>query len=306
MLKKAFLFGPWRIPLIARNIQHDSPRLPPWKAKRGQELWAVVPDTVLMQIVSWNVNGIRSCWDSGLSAFLAEERPEIILFQEVKSQQDALPGFIYEPENYQALWHLGGRPGYSGVGAFVRKDLVQPLWHVKGIGVPEIDYEGRVLTLEFEQFFVVTAYFPNSGPGGKRLEFKLNFCRLMKKFCDSLQSRGKGVLLTGDFNIAPSPLDLFSIQASSGEPGVLTEEVSWLNQWLDEGWVDVFRRDRPDQGSHFSWWSYFDDDRCHNRGWRIDLAVADEAFAPALKTELRPDILGSDHCPVVTTWNAHL
>jgi exodeoxyribonuclease III len=257
-----------------------------------------------MRIVSWNVNGIRACWDSALREYLEKERPDIVLFQEVKSQLSGLPEEIAAPSEYHAFWHCGGRPGYSGVGAYVSRDLDPPLWTLKGIGVPEIDAEGRVLTLEFEDFFVVTAYFPNSGAGGRRLEFKSEFCRLMEIFCRGLRGRGKGVLLTGDFNIAPSDLDLHSVSLNRGEPGTLPAEVAWLNRMTDNGWVDVFRRDRQGEPGHYSWWSFFDDDRARNRGWRIDHALSSSELAPRLEAKLRPDIFGSDHCPLETLVRA--
>ncbi len=245
------------------------------------------------------MNGIRACWENGLKDFLYRENPEVIAFQEVKSQRASLPPEIAEPEGYSTLWHCGGRPGYSGVAAFIREDAEQPLWWVKGLGIPEVDAEGRVLTLEFSDFFLVTAYFPNSGAGGRRVDFKASFCRQMETFCRHLRDRGKGVILTGDFNIAPAGIDLHSVEENRGHPGTLTAETQWMNGLLERGWVDVFRRDRPEQEGHFSWWSFFDDDRAHNRGWRIDHVVASADFAPRVKAELLPEVMGSDHCPVV-------
>lgn len=251
-----------------------------------------------MHIVSWNVNGIRACWENGLSDFLAETAAQVLTFQEVKSQVQNLPDEIRNPVSHHAFWHCGGRPGYSGVGAYVRKDGPQPEWVLKGIGIPEIDAEGRVLTLEFADFFLVTSYFPNSAAGGRRLDFKLRFCRAMKTFCENLRRRGKGVILTGDLNIAPTDLDLHSPAQAKGSSGVLKEEIAWMTDILSQGWVDVFRRDRPGEGGHYSWWSFFDDDRTHNRGWRIDHVVASLDLAPRVRANLLPDIMGSDHCPI--------
>ena len=262
---------------------------------------APVDDHIGMRIVSWNVNGIRACWETALQSFLENERPEVILFQEVKSQLSGLPPEIAAPVGYRPYWHTGGRPGYSGVGAYVSTDIAQPNWLIKGIGVPEIDAEGRVLTLEFENFYLITAYFPNSGAGGRRLGFKTEFCRLMGIFCRGLASRGKAVVLTGDFNIAPSDLDLYSVDANRGEPGTLPAERAWMNEFTDEGWVDLFRRDREGEEGHYSWWSFFDDDRAANRGWRIDHAVSTGDIAARFTAELRPDIFGSDHCPLQLT-----
>lgn len=252
-----------------------------------------------MQIVSWNVNGIRACWGNGLEEFLRETTPDVITFQEVKSQVQTLPPEIVEPEGYRAIWHSGGRPGYSGVGAMIRKDAPQPIWSLKGLGLPDIDAEGRVLTLEFESFFLVSAYFPNSGAGARRVKFKNRFCEKMQTFCENLRGRGKGVVLTGDFNIAPTPLDLHAADQVKGQPGTLSSEVGWMDRFLKAGWVDVFRRDKEGETGHYSWWSFFDDDREHNRGWRIDHVVASLEFSKRVTAKLRPDVFGSDHCPVV-------
>lgn len=255
-----------------------------------------------MRMVSWNVNGIRACWGNGLEQFLLKEQPDILTLQEVKSQHDSLPAEIVAPPGYSTLWHSGGRPGYSGVGAYLRKGTVQPLWILKGMGVPDIDSEGRCLTMEFETFFLVSAYFPNSGSRGRREPYKKEFCRLMRVFCDNLRARGKGVLLTGDYNIAPYDIDLFNPQAVSGQAGTLESEISWMRSMLEEGWIDLVRRDREGETGHYSWWSFFDQDRDHNRGWRIDHALASPDLATTMTARLRPDIYGSDHCPLEVVW----
>lgn len=253
-----------------------------------------------MRIVSWNVNGIRACWGNGLRDFLDQVHPDVITFQEVKSLPETLPDEIRHPDGFRAIWHCGGRPGYSGVAAFIREDAVQPLWHLKGMGLPHIDSEGRCLTLEFDDFFLVSAYFPNSGGRARRKEYKSMFCRTMRHFCHNLSQRGKSVLLTGDYNIAPFDIDLYSPQAAQGQPGTLDSEVRWMRTMLEEGWVDLFRRDRPGEPGHYSWWSFFDQDREFNRGWRIDHALAlGSDFSARLSCHLRPDVPGSDHCPVV-------
>lgn len=258
-----------------------------------------------MRIVSWNVNGIRACWGNGLREFLAQDRPDVITFQEVKSKPEALPDEILHPAGYRAVWHCGGRPGYSGVAAFIREDVAQPLWFLKGLGLPEIDSEGRCLTLEFDDFFLVTTYFPNSGDRARRESYKIMFCRTMRTFCLNLLRRGKGVLLTGDYNIAPFDIDLHDPQSVKGQPGTLDSETGWMRSMLEEGWVDVFRRDRAGESGHYTWWSFFDQDRDYNRGWRIDHALAaGEDFSTRLTSHLRADVPGSDHCPVVVEVNS--
>lgn len=257
-----------------------------------------------MKLVSWNVNGIRAAWDQGLEQFLAQEQPDVVGFQEIKSQRDALPDSIAEPNDYHALWHSGGRPGYSGVGIYLhKKHSLEQHWWVKGLGDPEFDREGRVLTLELPEFFFVTAYFPNSGPGGRRLPFKLEFCRKIEKFCRNLRARGKEVVLCGDLNIAPQEVDVHDPADARGASGFLGPEREWLEQFLQRGWVDVFRAHQGDEPGHYTWWSFFDDDRANNRGWRIDSFLASPGLATRLRVEHHVQVMGSDHCPIQATLN---
>lgn len=253
-----------------------------------------------MRIASWNVNGIRAAWSNGLSDYLSTVAPDILGVQEVKSQVSALPDEILNPPGYRTLWHCAGRPGYSGVGMFVRDHLwTEALWSVAGMGLPEVDSEGRVLTLELPDLFYVCAYFPNSGPGGRRIGYKLEFCRSMEKFCANLQRRGKPVLLAGDLNIAPYPIDVYSTESAAGAAGFLPPERAWLRGFLEGPWVDVFRRDHPEETGHFTWWTFFDNERDENKGWRIDSFLASQELAPHVHCEIHSGVRGSDHCPVL-------
>jgi exodeoxyribonuclease-3 len=255
-----------------------------------------------VRIASWNVNGIRAAWGNGLSEYLATVAPDILGVQEVKSHRAALPPEILDPPGYRTIWHSAGRPGYSGVGLFVSEHLAAANpWFVRGMGRPEVDAEGRVLTLELPDFFFVTAYFPNSGAGGRRIDYKLDFCRGIEKFCSNLERRGKPVLLAGDLNIAPYPIDVFSTDDASGTSGYLPPERAWLRGFLEGPWVDVFRRDHPEQPGHFTWWSFFDNDREENRGWRIDSFLVSATLADRVRCEIQSHVKGSDHCPVLAT-----
>lgn len=253
-----------------------------------------------MKIATWNVNGVRTAWEKGLRDYLRVEQPDVLGIQEVKCAHHALPEEIVNPPGYRTLWHCAARSGYSGVGMFIKEELADSgLWSVAGMGRPEIDVEGRVLTLELADFFYLTAYFPNSGAAGRRLDYKLEFCRLIEKLCVNLERRGKPVLLAGDLNIAPFPIDVYSSQESAGTAGFLPAERAWLRKFLEGPWVDVFRRDRPEEQGHFTWWSFFDDDRAHNRGWRIDSFLASKSLAPRVRCEIQTHVMGSDHCPVM-------
>ena len=259
-----------------------------------------------MKLATWNVNGIRAAWGNGLADFLNDEKPDLLGIQEVKCQQNDLPPEIHEPEGYRAFWHCGGRPGYSGVAVLVRRSAIDPVWTVSGLGLPEFDREGRVLTVEMPGFFFVTAYFPNSGPGGRRVAYKLEFCRRIAQFCESLRRRGKPVILCGDLNIAPGDIDVYDAQGAAGSAGFLQAERDWLAEFLRGNWVDVFRRDQPQAPDCFTWWSFFDEDRANNRGWRIDSFLVSDDLAPVVKSEHRVEVMGSDHCPVVAEVGAEL
>lgn len=255
-----------------------------------------------MRIATWNVNGIRACWGNGLADYLQQVAPDLLAVQEVKCQPSALSEAIRKPPGYSTVWHCGERPGYSGVGMFIKDEIAAAgPWSVHGIGLPEIDREGRVLTLELPEFFYVTAYFPNSGLGGRRLEYKLAFCRAMEKFLGNLVRRGKPVMLAGDLNIAAEELDVFTNDSAAGVAGYLPPERRWLQGFLQGPWVDVFRRDHPGETGHYTWWSFFDDDRARNRGWRIDSFLVSQGLAPAVSCEIQAHVTGSDHCPVMAT-----
>ena len=255
-----------------------------------------------MRIASWNVNGIRACWDKGLADYLRETAPDILGVQEVKARPGGLPPEITSPPGYRTLWHGAARPGYSGVGLFVSEAWAsRGLWHVAGMGLPEVDCEGRVITLELPDFFYVNVYFPNSGLGGRRMAYKLEFCLRMETFLANLRRRGKPVLLAGDLNIAPYPIDVHDTEKAGGEAGYLPPERAWLRRFLEGPWVDVFRRDHPGESGHYTWWTFFDDDRAANRGWRIDTFVASDELAPRVRCEIHAGVMGSDHCPVAAT-----
>jgi exodeoxyribonuclease-3 len=257
---------------------------------------------VLVRISTWNVNGIRACWDKGLARYLQTVAPEVMGVQEVKGQREGLPAGIGSPPGYRTLWHCAARPGYSGVGMFVKEEwAARVLWHVMGVGIPTVDEEGRVMTLELPDFFYVNAYFPNSGEGGRRIGYKLEFCAWMETFLTNLRRRGKPVLLAGDLNIAPHPIDVHSTMSAAGQAGYLPPERLWLRRFLEGPWVDVFRRDRPEETGHFTWWSFYEGERDLNMGWRIDTFIASEDLAPRVRCEIHSQVMGSDHCPVMAT-----
>ncbi len=247
-----------------------------------------------MKLVSWNVNGVRSVNRYGFNDWLAEYSPDVVCLQETKAQKDQLTEEILNPHKYGSHWHSAVDKGYSGVSMYFKKE---PLNILEGIGKSEVDSEGRVLTLEYKNFFLVNAYFPNSGRDHSRLGYKLQFCKDILAFLGKLKKK-KHVLLCGDFNIAHNEIDLANPKTNTKNAGFLPEERAWMESFLKKDFFDVFRKFNKDPGQ-YTWWSYRPGVRERNIGWRLDYFCADIDFADQLKSMVHlTKIKGSDHCPV--------
>ena len=252
-----------------------------------------------MRIVSWNVNGIRAVTKKGFMSWLLKEAPDILCLNETKAGPDQLPKELLDIETggkvYKSYWATAKRKGYAGVGIY---SAIEPL-EVRPWGKEAFDDEGRVLIAEYDAFSLISAYFPNSQEGGKRLEYKLEFCDAMLRFCNALVKKGRHFVLCGDYNVAHMPIDLARPRENEGSPGYLPEERAWMDKFLNAGYVDTFRHFHPDKGSQYTWWSYRADSRERNVGWRIDYQCVDNAFLPNVKSAaIRADVMGSDHCPI--------
>ena len=244
--------------------------------------------------VSWNVNGLRAVLGKGFAEALESLDADIVALQEIKAHPEQLPEEITTLPGYRQFWHPAERKGYSGTAIFSKKE---PLAVHYGIGKPEFDCEGRVLTLEFADYFFVTAYFPNAQDELKRLDFKLAFDAAMLEYMNRLRAQ-KTVLLCGDFNVAHKEIDLARPKENRGNPGFSDEERAWMDSLLDAGYVDTFRKFCPDPGQ-YSWWSYRANARAKNIGWRIDYFVVDAlSESRVLEAAIHSGIPGSDHCPV--------
>lgn len=248
-----------------------------------------------MKLVSWNVNGVRSCWNKGLADYLKLENADVVCLQETKIQDDKLTNDIRNPFKYNSFWSCADKNGYSGVGTYSK---TEPESFRNGIGVPEFDSEGRVHTLEFKDFYLVNAYFPNSRRDHSRLPYKLEFCAAIKKYLDKLK-KSKHVIICGDFNIAHKEIDLKNPKTNKDNAGFLPEERAWMDRFLSSGYTDTFRMFESG-GDHYTWWSYRPGIRKRNIGWRIDYHCIDDGFKPAVKKSvIRSEIMGSDHCPIL-------
>lgn len=251
-----------------------------------------------LKLLSWNVNGIRAVLRRDGFSFLDAARPDVLCLQEVRAtpgQAAAVaPGGAVLPRFPHQLWNPAPRPGYSGTATFSR---IAPRSVRLGIGSPEHDGEGRVLTAEFDRLFVVNVYTPNSQRELGRLPFRVRWDRAFLRFIRRLERR-KPVLFCGDINVAHEEIDLARPKENRGTHGFTDEERAGFAAVMRAGFVDTFR-DRVKEGGHYTWWNVSSRSRARNVGWRIDYVVVSAALGPNVRDAfIMPEVTGSDHCPV--------
>jgi exodeoxyribonuclease-3 len=248
-----------------------------------------------MKIISWNVNGVRSALKKGLLEFMEKSNADVICLQETKAH----PGDVQHvawPRGYEVFWNSAEKKGYSGTAVLTR---IKPKSVWNGIGAKVHDTEGRVLAVEFPDFWLANVYQPNSQRGLTRVEYRVKkwdpaFRRYLKK----LQSKGKPAVFCGDLNVAHNEIDLTNPKTNRKNAGFTHEERESFSRTLAMGFLDTFREFEKGPG-HYSWWSQMGDCRKRNIGWRVDYVVAAEKLKPALKKAwISPEVMGSDHCPV--------
>ncbi len=245
-----------------------------------------------MKIISWNVNGLRACIKKGFFDFLASENPDIICLQETKMQQEQKD---FELDGYFDFWNSAEKKGYSGTAIFSK---TQPINVTYDFGIAEHSTEGRVITAEYEDFFLVCCYTPNAQSELKRIDYRMSFEDDFRNYLCSLKET-KPVILCGDLNVAHNPIDLKNAKANIGNPGYSYEERGKMTELLESGFVDSFRHFYPEKEHAYSWWSYRGSARENNTGWRIDYFVVSGGFEEKLNDSyILPEVLGSDHCPV--------
>ncbi len=251
-----------------------------------------------MRLISWNVNGLRSVWSKGFSEWLTSEKPDFVCLQEIKIQDHQLTDDHRTPKGYSSYFHFAEKPGYSGLAIYSKKE---PINIETGIGCKEIDCEGRVLSLEYQDFVLVNTYFPNSRRDHSRLKEKLEFCSKIQTFLDKKVKKGKNILLCGDMNIAHNEIDLANPKSNQKNAGFLPEERAWMTQFLSSGYSDTFRQFNSDPG-HYTWWSNRPGVRDKNIGWRLDYFISNNDYKDRIKlVKHHPQIKGSDHCPIELT-----
>ena len=245
-----------------------------------------------MKLVSWNVNGIRACVQKGFEETFKKFDADIFCIQESKMQEGQLN---LELDGYKQYWNYAEKKGYSGTAIFTKKE---PLSVKYGIDIEEHDKEGRVITLEFERFYIVTVYTPNSQNELARLSYRMEWEDAFKKYLLELKNR-KEVIVCGDMNVAHNEIDLKNPKTNRKNAGFTDEEREKFSVLLNEGFIDTFRYLYPDVTERYSWWSYRFKAREKNAGWRIDYFLISEGLENNLQeAEIHSDILGSDHCPV--------
>ena len=245
-----------------------------------------------MKLISWNVNGFRAVLKKGFDDFFNEVDADIFCIQETKMQEGQVE---VEYEGYKQYWNSAIKKGYSGTLVFTKKEPIRVSY---GIGIEELDREGRVITLEFKDFFLVNCYTPNSQRELTRLSYRMNWEDDFRKYLVKLD-RKKPVILCGDLNVAHQEIDLKNPKTNRHNAGFTDEERDKMTKLLNSNFTDSFRYFYPDKTDAYTWWSYMGNSRSKNIGWRIDYFIISEKLEKRLKSAtIYPDIYGSDHCPI--------
>ena len=245
-----------------------------------------------LKLISWNVNGIRACITKGFKEFFEKENADIFCIQETKCMQDQIE---LEFKGYQSYWNSAEKKGYSGTAIFTKQ---KPITIKYGIGIEEHDKEGRVITLEFEKFYMVNVYTPNSKRELERLDYRMIWENEMRKYLLHLNEK-KPVIMCGDLNVAHEEIDLKNPKTNRHNAGFTDEEREKMTELLNSGFTDSFRYLYPNKEEAYSWWSYMGRAREKNIGWRIDYFLVSNDIKENIKeAKIFPEIYGSDHCPV--------
>lgn len=246
-----------------------------------------------MKLISWNVNGLRACVGKGFLDYFKEQQADIFCLQETKLQEGQIE---LELDGYHQYWNYSEKKGYSGTAIFTKE---KPISVHYGIGIEEHDKEGRVITLEFEKFYMITVYTPNSQEKLARLDYRMKWEEDFKNYLLELDKK-KPVIVCGDLNVAHKEIDLKNPKTNRKNAGFSDEEREKMTKLLESGFVDSFRYFYPNKTDIYSWWSYRFSARAKNAGWRIDYFLVSDRIKENMKgAEIHTEILGSDHCPVL-------
>lgn len=249
----------------------------------------------MLKFISWNVNGLRACYDKGFADVFNRLEADFFCLQETKMQEGQLD---VQFEGYQSYWNYAEKKGYSGTAIFSK---VKPLSVTYGLGIEEYDHEGRVITLELESYYLITVYTPNSQEELRRLDYRMKWDDDFRAYLKKLEEK-KPVIVCGDLNVAHKEIDLKNPKTNRKNAGFTDEERAKFTTLLESGFTDTFRYFYPEQEGIYSWWSYRFKAREKNAGWRIDYFLTSDSLKDKLRgAQIHTDILGSDHCPVELT-----
>ncbi len=248
-----------------------------------------------MELLSWNVNGIRACARNGFVDWLTTRSADVVCVQETRAQPEQLGDELLHPAGYHSFWHSAQKKGYSGVATYTKRP---PSRVIEGLGIARFDREGRVLITEFRNLAVINAYFPNTQHDHARLRFKLEFCRAIRSRMDAYRADGRNVVLCGDYNIAHCEIDLARPKQNKNNAGFLPQERRWMDRFTRAGYVDTFRA-RCGEPGRYTWWSQRFGLRERNVGWRLDYFFVDSDLSRRVRRAfIEAEVRGSDHCPV--------
>ena len=255
-----------------------------------------------IKILSYNVNGIRAALNKGFESWLQAANPDVLCLQETKALQEQVDTQVFEKLGYNHFWFSAQKKGYSGVAILTKKE---PQSIVYGTGIEQMDFEGRVLRVDFSDVSVISLYLP-SGTNTDRLDYKFQFMDEFQVYIDELKKEVPQLVICGDYNICHQAIDIHDPVRNKTVSGFLPEERAWIDGFMRSGFIDSFRHLNPNP-HHYSWWSYRANARANNKGWRIDYAlVAERLEDKILKSYILPEAKHSDHCPVGVELNLEL
>ena len=250
-----------------------------------------------MKIISYNVNGIRAAIQKGFTTWLEEQAADIICIQELKAEREQVDTQAIEDLGYHIYWHSAQKKGYSGVAIFSK---IKPNHVEIGCGIEKYDFEGRVIRLDFDHVSVMSVYMPSGSSGDERQAFKMEWLADFHTYAHQLRTQIPNLIISGDYNICHRAIDIHNPKGNANSSGFLPEEREWMENFIQNGFIDTFRLIHADEPHQYSWWSYRAGARGKNLGWRIDYHLASQPLQDRIQNAyILPDAMHSDHCPIV-------
>ncbi|MFN8236624.1 MAG: exodeoxyribonuclease III [Chitinophagales bacterium] len=254
-----------------------------------------------LEIISYNVNGIRSAISKGLIDWIRETNYDVYLFQEIKADEPSIPKELFDELGYSHYWFPAHKKGYSGVGALVKSAHSDV---VKGMDIHRYDFEGRLMRLDIGDITLVNSYFPSGSSGDERQSVKMDYLNDFYSYIHELKKEKKKIIVSGDYNICHQAIDIHDPVSNKNSSGFLPEEREWMSRYFNSGFIDTFRHFHPDKKHEYSWWSFRANARNNNKGWRIDYHAATKELEQQLAdAKIFMDVKHSDHCPIYLKIN---